>query len=287
MYTFPPSFSTFQNPLTPQELDFLHSNVHLFAQSVPQPVPGGHIGEIVPASASSNLMTAHNCNCGTDCDCLGCVAHPYNNRTMNFIRSIRDIIGAEAGQNGSRGHIQAHYGGQSPTALSPARSCGNRSIGNPPQETVQSCGCLYNTATELPPQAVAWPPLPSPKESPAAAATPRSPTSLVSQQPWPKIGEGDVENEGEEAISATAYFHVDYPIGGCSEVNGCLCGEGCTCVGCLTHDGHDGVKLAPFTTDLGGSQVTRENDPTKQFDDGDEGAAPFTFVQSAMNGSEF
>ena len=170
-------------------------------------------------------------------------------------------MGAETGQSGSRGHTQVHYGGQSPTALAPMRSggcCGNRSNGNQPREAAQPCVGLYSTAAELPPQAVAWPPLLSPKESPVAAATPRSPTHLESQQPWPKIGGGDIENEGEEAISPTAYFHVDYPIGGCTEENGCLCGEGCTCVGCLTHGGHDGVELAPFTTDLGGGLMTND-----------------------------
>jgi len=194
--------------------------------------------------------------------------------------------------------MQAHYGGQSSTAPAPTRSggcCGNRSNGNPLREMAQPCGALYNTAASLIPHPGAWPSFPSPKESPATTAAPRSPINLTSQHPWPKTGEADIENEGEEAISPTAYFHVDYPIGGCTEENGCLCGEGCTCVGCLTHGGHDGVKLAPFTTDLGGGlitndtggQATRESDPTKQFDNGNDDAVPFNFAPSAMNRSGF
>ncbi|KAI9767760.1 MAG: hypothetical protein M1840_005441 [Geoglossum simile] len=214
---------------------------------------------------------------------------------MNFVRSLRDIMGAEAEHNGSRGQMQAHYGGQSPTVSAPTRSggcCGNRSDGSPLRETAQPCGALYNTTTGLPPHPDAWPSLPSPKGSSAATAALRSPAS---QHPWLKFGEADIENEGEEAISPTAYFHVDYPIGVCTEENGCLCGEGCTCVGCLTHGGHDGVKLAPFTTDLDGGlvtndtggQTTRENDTAKQFDNNNEGEVPFSFVPSAMNRSGF
>jgi len=207
-------------------------------------------------------------------------------------------MGAESGYNGSRGPIQAHYSGQPPTASAPIRSggcCGNSIDGNPPREMTQACGTLYNTAAGLPHHPTTWPSLPSLKESSTATAVLRSPTNLTSQRPWPKVREADIENEGDEAISPTAYFHVDYPIGGCMEENGCLCGEGCTCVGCLTHGGHDGIKLAPFTTDLGGDlstndtggQATRENDQTKQFDNNNEGAVPFSFVPSVMNRSGF
>jgi hypothetical protein len=82
---------------------------------------------------------------------------------------------------------------------------------------------------------------------------------LASQSPWPKVGENDTEIGEEESISPSAYFHVDYPIGGCTEEkDGCLCDEGCTCVGCLTHGGHDGVEFAGFPTDLGGVLGTND-----------------------------
>ncbi|KAI5777210.1 hypothetical protein EDC01DRAFT_409506 [Geopyxis carbonaria] len=39
------------------------------------------------------------------------------------------------------------------------------------------------------------------------------------------------------------FYNYNYA-GMCSEGGGgCMCGEGCTCVGCLTHGGHDGVSL--------------------------------------------
>ncbi|KAI9866130.1 MAG: hypothetical protein M1813_001691 [Trichoglossum hirsutum] len=298
MYTSPPLQSTFQHPLTLQELAFLRSNAHLFAQSISQPVSNPHFGEM-PMSTGSIPMLAHNCGCGSSCDCLGCAAHPYNDRTMNFVRSLRDIMGAEIGQNVPRGHIHTHYNSQSSTSLTPTRNggcCSNRRDDAQLQETSQLRAGLYNTITELSPQTVAWPSLPPPKESPAPAA-PRSPTiNLGSQQPWPNVGESDIENDEEESISPSAYFHVDYAIRGCTEeIDGCLCGEGCTCVGCLTHGGHDGVGLAEFPTNLGGSlmandagdRATRESDPTKQFDGSTEGATSFTFIPSFTNSSGY
>ncbi|KAF3919006.1 hypothetical protein ABW20_dc0110500 [Dactylellina cionopaga] len=45
-------------------------------------------------------------------------------------------------------------------------------------------------------------------------------------------------------LSPSAFIQLDYPLGNCSQQNGgCMCGEGCTCVGCLTHGGHNGVPL--------------------------------------------
>lgn len=39
------------------------------------------------------------------------------------------------------------------------------------------------------------------------------------------------------------FYNYSYG-GGCTEGRGgCMCGDGCTCVGCLTHGGHDGVPL--------------------------------------------
>ncbi|TGZ84306.1 hypothetical protein EX30DRAFT_103581 [Ascodesmis nigricans] len=51
-------------------------------------------------------------------------------------------------------------------------------------------------------------------------------------------------NTGDAGIMADFNFvFQNYNYGsGCTEGRGgCMCGEGCTCVGCLTHGGHDGV----------------------------------------------
>ena len=45
----------------------------------------------------------------------------------------------------------------------------------------------------------------------------------------------DDEN-ADEQISPTAFFHVNYPPGSCADADAvCFCGDGCTCVGCIIH----------------------------------------------------
>lgn len=35
-----------------------------------------------------NLETIHECGCGPGCECIGCISHPYNEATQEYIRSI-------------------------------------------------------------------------------------------------------------------------------------------------------------------------------------------------------
>ncbi|KAI1387711.1 uncharacterized protein F4822DRAFT_290487 [Hypoxylon trugodes] len=51
----------------------------LVASLIPQVEPNGN----APGS-----YTSHVCNCGPDCDCLGCLAHPYNQATCEYIREV-------------------------------------------------------------------------------------------------------------------------------------------------------------------------------------------------------
>ncbi|EPS45224.1 hypothetical protein H072_779 [Dactylellina haptotyla CBS 200.50] len=60
--------------------------------------------------------------------------------------------------------------------------------------------------------------------------------------------DGMLEEKGMHGIqsgplSPSAFIQFDYHMGTCSQQNGCMCGDGCTCVGCLTHGGHNGIPL--------------------------------------------
>ncbi|KAI0120988.1 hypothetical protein BJ170DRAFT_600313 [Xylariales sp. AK1849] len=37
--------------------------------------------------SSSSLGTIHECGCGPGCECIGCIAHPFNQTTQEYIRS--------------------------------------------------------------------------------------------------------------------------------------------------------------------------------------------------------
>lgn len=44
------------------------------------------------ASDTAGLGTIHECNCGPGCQCIGCIAHPYNDATQDYIRSAQNAF---------------------------------------------------------------------------------------------------------------------------------------------------------------------------------------------------
>lgn len=61
------------------------------------------------------------------------------------------------------------------------------------------------------------------------------------------LDEKDMLGMQGNQLSPSAFIQLDYNLGTCSQHNGgCMCGDGCQCIGCLTHGGHNGV---PFHSD--------------------------------------
>lgn len=57
---------------------------------------------------------------------------------------------------------------------------------------------------------------------------------------------GDGNEEETATLSPSSFFWNQMVLPNCSDATGtCQCGDGCECVGCLTHGGHNGV---PFET---------------------------------------
>jgi len=70
---------------------------------------------------------------------------------------------------------------------------------------------------------------------PTAPPSVSSPSYTSSSSPDPINGGDDTETE-QNTVSPSAYFHIDYPLGLCSESDmGCLCGDDCACIGCMLH----------------------------------------------------
>lgn len=52
-------------------------------------------------------------------------------------------------------------------------------------------------------------------------------------------------------LSPSSFFWQQVELPGCDDASGaCRCGDGCQCVGCLTHGGHDGVPLPQANGDF-------------------------------------
>ena len=78
-------------------------------------------------------------------------------------------------------------------------------------------------------------PQPRPNHHPVYPAN-MSPSTYTSG-PSPDAANGDDDGDTEQnTVSPSAFFHIDYLMGMCSETDmSCMCGEDCTCFGCLTH----------------------------------------------------
>ncbi|KAG9198138.1 hypothetical protein G6514_010464 [Epicoccum nigrum] len=80
----------------------------------------------------------------------------------------------------------------------------------------------------------------TPPVSAAAAAAAATMSSPVADSP-----SGSNEEEAP-TLSPSSFFWSEMVLPGCNDATGtCQCGDGCECVGCLTHGGHNGITLEP------------------------------------------
>lgn len=151
---------------------------------------------------------SHECSCGDDCQCLGCASHPFNATTRQHVQEMGYMMSQIAEEEGSENSTPFRQP-QSPT---------QHDYGSNGQQQTTS---IYSGQT-----------------SPTLGFDPAtmSPSAFTPPQ----------------YMQPSEYYTLEYPIGMpnvCSNVDGtCLCGEDCSCVGCLTHSGHDGVTLEPTSS---------------------------------------
>ncbi|KAI9792711.1 MAG: hypothetical protein M1816_001810 [Peltula sp. TS41687] len=211
-YAIPQTSSAVPQPFTPEELAFLRRNPGFISRAVSHLASG--------AMSSANLSnpynsTTHNCTCGDTCNCLGCISHPYNTKTLNFVQSLQDLMTGEdqfEGQTSRRMSLQRH----------------------PVQDMVATMAPTMNIP-------VTGMPSPAPA-SPFAPVNTRYGLETISQ-PQDLTGlatNGEVQDQFP--LSPTAFYHVDYPIRSCSVgENNCFCGNGCACPGCSVHSRNGGI----------------------------------------------
>ncbi len=89
VFTYPATYGSFQNPLQPSAWrESLRSNNYSQAlPSGPQPFNAPVIPE--------TLDTVHRCTCGDGCQCIGCLAHPYNDATQEYVESAWALMKVE------------------------------------------------------------------------------------------------------------------------------------------------------------------------------------------------
>ncbi|KAJ9638809.1 hypothetical protein H2199_006669 [Coniosporium tulheliwenetii] len=220
----------------------------------------------------------HNCTCGDACACLGCAAHPRNDTTINYIRQMADFMMHQSPAQTPymmeqppyllQSPLQQHFGGTTPQIMPYVPLGAPFYTSHAPN--LPTYGHVPNGSAVQPPQAA--PPTSHPqfdliqpqpqRQTYANPLYPAQPATTASVPDAPRAGHAtppvhpitnssnqespatpEKEAFSNTILSPTSFFFNELVLG-CSDATGlCQCGDGCTCVGCLTHGGHNGVPL--------------------------------------------
>ena len=211
VYNMPSTYATAENPLTQRQQAFFQQNGYMHPHLVSYYPP---LGAIAPSAVSTSVSgVTHTCTCGPSCQCMFCLAHPYNATTRDRVQTLAHLLPDDS-----------EY-----SPKSPPQSSFFHGIDDPPRAAAGSNVMQINEILQSP-DLVQPLPFHGPGFSNGTYET--LPIESVQQAPQSAISSG--------------YLTMEYeydPIGlrECTDSTGtCQCGDGCSCVGCLTHSGHDG-----------------------------------------------
>lgn len=225
-------FPTINPAITPQEFAWLQQQraAGVFGPQPTSQLPG-HVAVVSPINnspVSNTSLTSgweHNCHCGPECNCLGCATHPFNRRTVEHVREMQSFMAFD------------NHGSLSPQPH-PNPTNSNRLNGlaqqlsqpQPQQGGFETNGILSSSVSS------------APSPSGICCGNKSSPGKQISPAPEEEETGPDGTPNGTDAgdgLSPSNFLYFDFPLGMCAQTgSGCKCGEGCTCVGCITHGGH-------------------------------------------------
>lgn len=159
----------------------------------------------------------HDCKCGDDCQCLGCAAHPFNNTTRQHVQEMGVLMTFDGDEPTPEAVANTYQTSpyQAGTATAPLNYF------------MQHSSSMHNAVPQN-----TFDPYSDPNTTmPSGYSSPLRPGQPLNQQ----------------LMHPSEYYTLEYPVGipsACSDVTGsCQCGNDCSCVGCLTHSGHNGMPL--------------------------------------------
>jgi hypothetical protein len=236
------------------------------------PVTNSPMSPHIPGPQAGQHVPEHNCHCGESCSCFGCAAHPNNATMMEYVRVMAHFqytggfgemmpplydmpayphqagFGAEVGQSTNFNAMQQSMPVPTPTHMSFQPSMELPNISNAslmmPGNWQQSSASMPVVPQTPYPDHLSYPTptqvehhlSPKTEEPAASPSTADSPSSESKEEDTP-------------TLSPSSYFWNQMTLPSCSDATGtCQCGDGCACVGCLTHGGHNGQQLEDTTT---------------------------------------
>ncbi len=247
-----------------------------YQQSMAMPLHGGMQG---PLSHHPNghqvpqRNPEHNCHCGEGCTCFGCAAHPNNATMMEYVRLMAEFqyTGAFGGQQAPLYDMPTYphhpgFGAETSPAMSfsslPQPYASPNPVHVPFQASLDAtvmAGTSLNISSPWRQPSIPTPSIehsefldsatatPTEAQNKIEMVTPPSPAAVVATSPVADSPSGSNEEE-TPTLSPSSFFWNEMVLPGCNDATGtCQCGDGCECVGCLTHGGHNGIALAPPT----------------------------------------
>jgi hypothetical protein len=228
------------------------------------PIANGPMSPPLAGPQIRQHVPEHNCHCGESCSCFGCAAHPNNATMMEYVRLMAQFqytggfgtmppplydmptyphhpgFGAEA-QPMNFASMSQGFSIPTPTQMSFHPHLNMGSISSTP---------IASSAWQQPPIAAPSMPQPQffePNDYVAQAPIAERPLALKIEEPAATpVADSPSDGKEEETptLSPSSYFWNQMVLPGCNDATGtCQCGDGCECVGCLTHGGHNGVQL--------------------------------------------
>ncbi|KAJ5301351.1 hypothetical protein PENANT_c023G01731 [Penicillium antarcticum] len=178
------------------------------------PYMSNHSHSPYPIQTVPSGDTCHECSCGEDCQCLGCASHPFNTTTRKHVQEM----GAMITFNGDE---------KNPESINPYQSSPFQGATSP---------ATFNYYMQGTPSLDQYQHNPFDGYSDPNSAMPSGYSSPLT---GPSLN--------HQLMHPSEYYTLEYPVGlpsACSDVTGsCQCGSDCSCVGCLTHSGHNGFSL--------------------------------------------
>ncbi|KAF2865524.1 hypothetical protein BDV95DRAFT_599751 [Massariosphaeria phaeospora] len=235
--------------------------------------------------------TDHNCHCGESCSCFGCAAHPNNATMAEYIRMMHQFM-----STGGFGTLPPPtydmpaymhppgFGAESYTNQ-PAAPTNFPPFATTPMNfhpNINAMMSMPNTPASAPSP---WQSVQTPVQTPNAPVEPHyigpqpnAPLTLKTEEAAASPVTVDSPNEGREedtpTLSPSSYFWSEMTLPSCNDATGtCQCGDGCECVGCLTHGGHNGVLL----------EVPAEHSVFPDFDLGLQADDAHTYIPGAFS----
>lgn len=217
VYNMPATYATAENPLTQRQQAYFQQNGHFYSQNVPHYAPLGVVGSAAPsAEGNAVLSLTHSCTCGPSCQCVFCVAHPYNATTRDRVQTLAHLLPDET-EYVPRSPLQASF--------------------KPRFQTSAESSPMVPATNRMHINEILHP-------SDLSQSTPFSPADFGSEI-YQEIPNGSLGEVTQPAISSAEYLTMAYDynpmeLGRCTDATGtCRCGDDCTCIGCWTHSGHE------------------------------------------------